>query len=179
MRPSRPPPPKTTPQKWVPPPKKRKTQVVKKSVSREREYSKSVYRLAHPKGWLRDEEKPKKTNRRADGHDTHDEVEQQDGEDSGSLEDKHVGKVEEDLSASPPRQMAPALTERDPDFEEEEEEKMCNTKLKLCTNINTTDISDVTENAHSAATSPLSNKFCRNVKEVLTIKKLCKLLLHY
>ena len=158
MRPSRPPPPKTTPQKWVPPPKKRKTQVMKKSVSREREYSKSVYRVAHPKGWLRDEDKPKRTNRRADGHDTHDEVEQQDEPDSGSLEDKNVGKIE-DLSESPPRQMAPELTAQDdPDFEEEEEEKMCNAKLKLCTNINTTDISDVTENAYTAATSPLSNK---------------------
>ena len=161
MRPARPPPPKTKPQKWEPPPKKRKTIAIKKSVSREREPTKSVWRQQLPKNWLVDKQEATKTNQRVDDRDTRDEVEQQDEQDSGSLEDKNVGKVQVDPSESPTREKPPELTNQGAqDFNEDEEEKMCNAKLKLCTNINTTDISDITENARTAATSPLSKIFC-------------------
>ena len=161
MRPARPPPPKTKPQKWEPPPKKRKTIAIKKSVSREREQTKSVWRQEPPKDWITDNKEAGTTDQRVDDRDTHDEVEQQDEQDSGSLEDKNVGKVQVNPSESPSREIAPELTNQGAEhYNEDEEEKMCNAKLTLCTNINTTDISDITENALTAGISPLSKIFC-------------------
>ena len=152
MSPARPAAPSKEPRKWVKPLKKRKTQVLKKSVSSERQNSKSVFRVAHPIGW----QIATSNNQSADDSDNADEIEQEEEQDSGTLSDKDAETHSKHSSDSPPPQITPVPTQQDELLLEEQENSNCNATLKLCTNINTTDISEVTENLTGMPTSPLS-----------------------
>ena len=161
VSPARPPPPSKDPTKWVKPPKKRKNQILKKSVSSERQISKSVFRVAHPKGWLFDRKGVTSNNQRVDTRDNDDEIEQDDEQDSDTLSDRDTERHSEHSSDSPPPPIPPDPTQQDELLLEEQEDSNCNATLKLCTNINTTNISDVTENLPGMPTSPLSKRFAR------------------
>ena len=150
------------PTKWVIPEKKRKTQQVKKSISRERDISKSVARLSHPAGWIRDAPQlPSNTQLVDSDEEKQDEVEQHD-QDSDTLSEKQADKRSEHVSNSPPPQLPAEITQQDgPEQDGLLEDHKCNDKLEFCTNINTTDIYDFSKKLPTTPTPPLSKRFLR------------------